>query len=589
MKKIGSGIDKFFVFLMFFSSISSHDKMVRLYVQDMAQNPIRQAEKGVPFMLQVVVDNMNGVQQPDDIPGSENFQVTRYGSSQSTNIINGLRTDRMIFNYALRSDVIGDFKVGPLSIKDKDGAIITSESVQIRVGDAAITHAVKKQSYFLETTVDKKSLYVGQELLVKIRFYYLTKFEDLKIIDPKFENFAVGEISQNPTSGTQEIKDQEYRYQEWVVKLYPEKTGMLLVPAVQATYKLSNDFSHGLMGLFDVFGMSSEKTVQACARSVDVMPLPESKNYKNVTAVGQFDRATLSLKKNKGDIGEGIVATCVITGVGNFATMKAPQLKLPVGLKYYEANSSVQKLDAGKSEKTFEYIIQAEQPGDFKISSQQFVYFDSQEKKHKTLQTNVASLKIEGEVVAPVSEESLKNESVVCGTVQKKSGYVFKEGQINYVLESGYVSVSTDTMMPRIIHWLILLLLGFMSLAIACGLYQAYVGVSWHETYFGYYLYVRWQLFKVYRSQDTMGLYKLFQEICNHYHIELQGLDLINAFKKAKMSDVQIHEWQQFLKTLFVVIFAKQQSIEKEKEQIFQRGQYWIQELLKVCRNISRS
>ena len=240
MKKIGSIL---FLFL-FAASISSHDKMIRLYIQDMAQNPIRQAEKGVPFMFQVVVDNMNGVQQPDDIPGFENFKVTRYGSSQSTNIINGLRTDRMIFNYALQSDAMGPFQVGPVSIKDKDGTVVASESVQVRVGDTAIAHAVKKQSYFLETTIDKKSLYVGQELLVKIRFYYLTKFEDLKIVNPNFEGFAVGEISQNPTSGVQEIKDQEYRYQEWIIKLYPGKVGMLLVPAVQATYKVSNDFGH---------------------------------------------------------------------------------------------------------------------------------------------------------------------------------------------------------------------------------------------------------------------------------------------------------------------------------------------------------
>ena len=174
MKKIGNLGSICFVFVMFFISttIFSVDKNIRLYIQDMEQNPIRQVEKGVPFLLQVVVDNMNGVQQPENIPGTEQFGVTRYGSSQSTNIINGLRTDRMIFNYALRAQDTGTFRLGPLSIRDKDGTMVTSESIQVVVGDTTISHSVKKQPYFLETKIDRKSLYVGQELAVKIRFYY---------------------------------------------------------------------------------------------------------------------------------------------------------------------------------------------------------------------------------------------------------------------------------------------------------------------------------------------------------------------------------------------------------------------------------
>ena len=322
---------------------------------------------------------------------------------------------------------------------------------------------------------------------------------------------------------------------------------------------------------------------------MDVAPLPESKKYKNVTAVGEFDKATFSLKKNNGEVGEGIVATCTVVGVGNFAMMKAPPLKLPAGLKYYEANSTVQTLESGKQEKTFEYIVQAELPGDFKVSPQQFVYFDVQGKKYKALSTNAASLKIEGEVAIQLPDEQLKKESVTQGAVSKKSGYVSKDDQINYVIESGHAPTSDNSMLSHMMHWLILLLLACVIFVIGYGLYQSYVGVSWHETYWGYYLYVRWQLYKIYRSQDTMGLYKLFQEICNRYHVELQGYDLIDAFKKTKISDAQIHEWQQFLKILFVVIFAKQQHMEKEKELVFQQGQYWINQLLKVYRNISHS
>ena len=351
MKKIGNQGFMLFVFSILFSFSSilfCSDKNIRLYIQDMEQNPIRQAERGVPFLLQVVVDNMNGVLAPENVPGFEQFQVTRYGSSQSTNIINGQRTDRMIFNYSLRADATGTFRLGPLSLKDKNGAMITSQSIQVVVGDQTIAHSIKKQPYFLDTQIDKKSLYVGQELILKIKFYYAAEFENLKIVQPKFEHFVVGQTTSEPVTGIETIRGADYHYQEWQLQVYPEKIGLLTIPPVQAVYHVASDFSHGFMGMFDMFGMTSEKTVQSHARSVDVMPLPESKMYKNITAIGQFDSATLVLKQNKGEIGEGIVATCTVSGDGNFTMMKHPPLKLPEGLKYYESNSSVQKLAADR-------------------------------------------------------------------------------------------------------------------------------------------------------------------------------------------------------------------------------------------------
>lgn len=586
MKKIGKVLKVFLVWSFCFSFLISTDKNVRLYIQDMEQNPIRQVEKGVPFLLQVVVDNMNGVQQPEDIPGFEKFQVTRYGSSQSTNIINGQRTDRLIFNYALRAENLGTFRLGPLSIRDKDGAEVMSDVAHVVVGDKTIAYSVKKTPYFLETQVDKKSLYVGEELLVKIRFYYINEFENLRIVDPKFENFIVGDISRDGVVGKEIVNGAEYRYQEWLIKVYPEKTGTLIVPSVQAVFRVAADFSQSLMGIFDMFGMSSEKTVQSSARSVDVVSLPESKIYKNVTAVGHFDRAEFILKQNKGEVGEGIVATCAISGVGNFAMIKAPQLQLPVGLKYYEANSSVRKLDDGRQEKTFEYIIQAEHSGEFVIPSQKFMYFDIAEKKYKTLLTNELLLKIIGEapIVQKKEEAASKDDDVIKSLKDASLDYVFKEDQINYVIDSGLIFIPVNSTIKNILSWLIKLLIFLSCLVILIASHKAYIGISWYETYWGYYVFVRWQLYKIIRKQSVIELYRLFEQICNRFHVELQGYDIITALKNAQMSDAKITEWQQFLKELVIFVFAQQEHAQKDKEKIMQQGQFWIKELLKVLR-----
>lgn len=585
MKKIGKVFATFLLWSFCFSFLISADKNIRLYIQDMEQNPIRQVEKGVPFLLQVVVDNMQGVKQPEDISGFENFKVTRYGASQSTNIINGQRTDRMIFNYGLNAEKLGTFSLGPVFMRDKDGVEVSSDVVHIIVGDKTIAHSVKKMPYFLETQVDKKLLYLGEELLVKIRFYYTSAFENLQFINAKFENFIIGEISQNNVVGKETIRGGEYNYQEWLIKLYPEKTGTLIIPSMQVAFRVAADFSQNLMGIFDMFGMSSEKRVQSAARSVDVISLPESKNYKHVTAVGKFDQAVFALKQNKADVGEGIVATCSVSGVGNFEMIKAPLLQLPAGLKYYEANSSISKLENGRQEKIFEYIVQAEHSGDFVIPSQKFVFLDVEQKDYKSLSTNEVGLKISGGAVPVVS----KNEERVAGNdIASKAldgtsvNYVFKEGEIDYVVESGLISAPSHSMISNVLSGIILFLMVLACLVVLIVLYKKYFGISWHETYWGYYVFVQWQLYKISRKKSVPELYALFEQVCGRFHVKLQGHIIVDAFKKAKLSDAKIAEWQNFLKELFIFVFAKKENVQKDKEEILQQGQYWIKELLRV-------
>lgn len=582
MKRIGK-----ILFLWFLSStLMSVDKSIHLYIQDMEQNPVRQVEKGVPFLLQIVVDNMQGVQQPAHVVGFEHFDVSHHGSAQSTNIINGQRTDRTTFNYMLRAKDIGTFVLGPISIRAVNGDVITSENIHVIVGEKTIVSSVKKQPFFLEAQIDKKTVYVGEELILRIRFYFALAFEKLKITDPQIENGVVGDITQDPAVGREMVRDAEYRYREWIMKVYPEKAGQLTIPSMQAMFHVATDFSQGLTGIFDIFGMSSEKIVQSAVRSVDVIPLPESKTYKDVSAVGQFDRVEFALQQKNGAVGEGIVGTYTIVGNGNFVTMKAPQIQLPAGLKYYESNSSVQKFSSGKQEKTFEYIIQAEQPGEFEIPSQKFVYFDAVEKKYKQMQTNETDLKIEGDALVVEKEDVLKKEDIVQDNVSK---FIFREDQINYVLGSTLESIDTNSGKQKILFWIIFLLIALLCFIALYECYRFYVDIAWHETYWGYYLLVQWQLWHIRRKQNLSELYSLFQHVCAHYHIELHEQDLVELFKKANISDEKVLEWKNFMQKLAKAVFSKQQDMVKDKQHILEQGQYWMKELLRVCKNISQN
>lgn len=587
MKKIGNII----LFSLFSSIVVSHDKAIQLYVQDMQQNPIRQVEKAVPFLLQVVVENMDGVLQPEQISGFEHFQVTQQGASRSINIINGHRTDRIIFNYILRAEQTGTYRLGPVSLNDSDGTVVKSNPISVVVGDQTVTHDIRKQPFFLETRIDKKIVYVGQELKVFIRFYYVNDFENFRFGETRFEKCTMGEITQTSEDGKETIKGQDYRYKEWCIKVYPEKTGVLMIPSIQAGFKNSYDFSQGLMGLFDVFGMSSEKVVQSSARSVDVLPLPESQQYKHVSAVGIFDRATFEIKKIKGEVGEGVVATLLVTGSGNFEMMKAPALNLPHGLKHYEANSSVKKLESEKQEKIFEYIIQADQPGEFAIPAQTFVYFDPQQKSYKTLQTNKTTLKIVGDAVPHKKNDDTaqkKEADVPIVSQAADKTYVFKPDQIDYVIQTIPSDRLADGILSKIISWL-LWLFGLLALCLGLyWLYQVYVGISLYDTYWGYYFVVWLQLRSIEKKQDINELYQLFEQIFQRFGHELQGSGVIMLLKKNNVSDDKIQEWQLFVQQLLAMVFSKQSDNQYEKQQLLQQGTYWIKQVLRSCWHIKK-
>ena len=286
MKKIGNFL------LLFFSlfpvlSIAS-DTTARLYVLDMQQNPIQQAEQAVPFLVQVVVDNGAVAAEPE-FQGSKDFQLQSHGSSSSISITNGRRSERKIFNYIAVANQKGTFSLGPVSIQLSNGKKIEAASVSVRVGDRAVAHTAKSKPFFLTTELDKKRVYLGQEIVATIRFYFSEEWQDLKMLQPAFEGFAVGDLARVETTGTETITGREYQYQEWKLSLYPEKLGTVVVPSMQVTFLSLAQQHHGFGSLFDFFGMNSQQIAESPARSIEVVDLPQSPSGQQVSAVGSFD------------------------------------------------------------------------------------------------------------------------------------------------------------------------------------------------------------------------------------------------------------------------------------------------------------
>ena len=563
------------------STLVCADQSIKLYLQDMDQNPIRQAEIAVPFLLQVVAENIENADYPDSIDGFDQFQVTRYGASQSTSIINGQKSERKIFNYVLKSDKPGSYKIGPVSIKDSQGLKIKSDVLHFRVGDTAVAYNLKKQSYFLQVQVDKKSVFVGQDLLLSIRFYHNQDFDQLKIIEPRFDNLHADSTLQGPQEGQEFIRGQEYNYKEWKMKVYPQKSGNIVVPAIQAVYTVPSYLQRNSMGgLFDMFSLNAEKTVYSSPRSVQVKDLPESDMYKGVTAIGTFSEIVFNIEQEKVDVGEGVVAKLEVKGDGNLDMITAPKLNLPTGLRYYESNSTVLK-----QSKVFEYILQADQQGDYTIEPQSFAYFDIEKEEYRSLSSKAQSITVVAEAPAVInSQQTITKDTVAKDTLAVQKKYVFKEHEIDFVNETGlFIQESQESMVQYILSWIVFFLL-WCSLVIAFYWFYIYiVGVPLMQTYWLSYVVIRLSAYRAYQQQDLHKMYMIIKSICDKYNVDVHNNDIVQLFVKVK-SDQVAQDWSQFLERMMHVLFSGQTITSKEKQQLLQQTIGWIKLLLLVLR-----
>ncbi len=590
MKKIG----KVF-FLCFFSVVVfGQDKSVQLVVLDRYQNPIKQAEQGVPFLLQIIVENMPNAQLPT-IPGLEKFKSKNQGDTRSTQITsyNGRHQtiEKYTYQYFLQADSQGTFTLGPVVLKDDGGNKITSNTVSIVVGDSVIplTDSLKKQSYFARITLDKKSVFVGQQLTVTVRFYYASGIEDLTIVEQPFTNFVVGAVSSAPVSGSTEINEQKYEYKEWTLKVYPKATGLLTIPAMKFIFRPQQDIRHGFRGLFDVF-INHEEQVYAAARTVDVMALPEFKKDAQVFGVGEFEQAQLVLKNDSGFVGDGLVAALTIQGSGNFEMMQAPALQLPEGLKCYDSSSQVAAIDTQTSQKTFEYIVQASQSGTFVIPGQTLWYFNPKIKSYKSLRTKSAKVTISPKIV---DEKSKKLDEPIGATPSEQTqAFIFSSDQISSVLDSDAAMVWHDEdERSYLLAWLLKFLLGAVSLLLAYSFYKAYVIDFLYQTHRGYAIYVLIRLRRLSGCKDMGGIYLLFEQVCVRYGFDFQGSALVEHIHqyldKYKRTDVAAHDWQVFAAQLNHIVFAQSCSVEKKDATLFDDSFFWMKLLLASFKNKS--
>ena len=348
-------------------------------------------------------------------------------TSSSVQIVNGSmsRTVSNTYSYVLRANREGVFSIGAATLL-VDGETIQSEPFSITVladaadvtddaatGQSGSTQStqstndpkVSGQDLFFRVTPSKKSIYVGEPVVLTYKLY--TRIPVVAPVSvskmPSYGGFWMREVSDNNAlrQSSEVVNGIEYTTAEVKkVVLIPQKAGKLTVEPMglectaqiitQRNTQRSND-------PFDIFFndpffsrsyTNVQKNVETPTLHFDVKSLPvDGKPASFMGAVGNFNFSA-SIDRTELSTNEAATLTLTVSGNGNVELINLPAPVFPPDFEVYDPKitSSVDANSQGMNgTKKAEYLIIPRRAGNFTIPAVEFSYFNPAKGTYVTL------------------------------------------------------------------------------------------------------------------------------------------------------------------------------------------------------------
>ena len=262
--------------------------------------------------------------------------------------------------------------------------------------------AITSKDLFIKVSTNKKTVYEQEPIVLTYKVYTAVDLTQLDIKMPDVAGFLTEEIelSRNKSFHLENVDGRMYKCVTWSkYLLYPQKTGELKVPSLTFNAMVMQRdrnvdpfeaFFNGGSGYVEV-----KKKITAPGVTLNVKPLPERpENFSG--AVGKFD-IKASLDKNEVKANNATTLRVVINGHGNMKLISCPEPQLPKDFDKYDPKTSdnTQLTENGAAgSMTYDFIIVPRNMGKYEIPALEFTYFDSVEKKYKTLKTDKFTLNV---------------------------------------------------------------------------------------------------------------------------------------------------------------------------------------------------
>ena len=356
-------------------------------------------------------------------PGAD-FELVwgpQQGRSTSVQIINGKRTEssQTTYSYILRPLKVGKFTLAKASAKVKGDEIYSSphtiEVVSSGSSSGQSSQPSQNQSsrpqsqqgnisdsdLFLRLSLNRSDVVVGEPITATIKLYQrvnISGFEGVSF--PSFNGFWSQEIEAPSNIEFQRETYDGQIYNVAVLRkflLIPQHQGRLNIDPAELVCLVSVRVSSGGNSIFDGFFdeyRNVRKKVQTKPVTVNVSALPAGAPASFGGGVGEF---SISASVSKDTIKTHEAASLIVTvsGKGNVALLEAPKVSFPPDMEVYDTKVTSNIAPGGMSgTRKYEYPFIPRSYGDFVIEPIKYAYYDVNQKKYVSLETQPIDLTV---------------------------------------------------------------------------------------------------------------------------------------------------------------------------------------------------
>ena len=276
----------------------------------------------------------------------------------------------MAWAYELIPQAIGEFSLSDVRFAYQ-GSTYFANPGSIRVsGSDTYTDVSTRSVHQVEAEVSTAEPYLNAPLTYTFRYLYTAVLPTQASPTPQlptFPDFLVEELP--PLSPqTQRIRGKTFWVQEQVRRLYPQRTGQIVIKPAALILPIPR----------------GRKTLKTNPLKLTVQPLPETGKPSQFSgAVGEY-QISAQVDRSAIEVGRALTLSLQISGRGSMQTVTAPKLPAIPGVVVNGPNLVE---GAAPTVRTYAYALIPARSGTLRIPAIAYIYFDPSRAVYATAQT----------------------------------------------------------------------------------------------------------------------------------------------------------------------------------------------------------
>jgi hypothetical protein len=566
--------------IFFYINIYNFANQIDIHIFDENGNNSNHFSLNHPFFIELDIINKN-INNPENItiPGIEQFKVIDKNISEEhiIDMFNKKRIIKILFKVLAQQE--GTFNIGPVKIDQLESK---AKNINIKKVD------IKNDECSFKLIVANQKWYIGQKIPFTIRFQTNNKnIEPLQIEEPEVENIKVLNFSK-PIIYEKEIDNQKFNIVDYKGYFLIQKEGKFKIDSLKCIYNKISEKKSKMYRFYTGFKNIIKKEIYSDPVYIDVQKLPKNNLNYNVQAIGSFKNFDIQVDKNITNIKTPIILKASIEtdniNESNLDIIDPIKLNLENNLKYYISKNNIENLNNNITKRTFEYIIQAAKPGDYKIEKQKFIYFDPYKNEYKIIESkNSIDLKIEGEIQENSNnKDNLKEDRKIENDINS-SEQSLELNQIISNLENrikNYRDIKLGLKFTIINIIIAIILAIFMAILRYINNIRSLIN-KLKKPFIWQITKIKIKIYKILNKKDR--IYKAFKEaFSNILNIDISLLNDSQIVEYLKNNNIDIDNWKVFNNRALMYAGFHKIDFNENRYNIFKEALNWIRKLKKI-------